>query len=152
MRLHEVIVLPGILKAMKRMLDGHDSFAIQDIYDNMDDHGLHDVDEVKIFRKLLPDIVAWFERCVRARADGDTMQHLEYITHLIDDLGISELKPEAYRVLEANKEHMLRGLLNMVRDMELTYVSEVITDLRQIGIRWPELATIESSMQAEIKK
>lgn len=76
MRLHEMMITPGILKAMKRMLDGHDSFAIQDIYDNM----------------------------------------------------------------------------NMVKDMEITYVSEVITDLRQIGIRWPELATIERSIRAEAKK
>ena len=152
MRLYELKITPGVHIAFKRMLDGADSFAIQDVYDGMDDHYLPDDSEADLFRLLIPDIVGWFERCVKARADGDTMQHIEYMVHLITEVGIDELRPHAVRVLNDNKDAMIMGLLHMVKDTEFIYVSEVLMELQELGIGWPELGPISRSMRAEEKK
>lgn len=147
-----MMITPAAIRAFKKMLDGHDSFAIQDVYDGMDDYHISDDSEVDLFRMLSPDILSWFERCVKARADGETMLHLEGMVHLITEVGLEELKPAAARILEENKTSMLTGLLHMVKEMEFIYVSEVLMELQELGIRWPELGTIRRSMRAEEKK
>lgn len=130
------------------ILEKGEPWAIQTIYDELEEYGIPDGQEAVLFRELLPEIVAWFNNAIVD--ENLAYSVIDYAIFLIQNENLTALIPFVVRSLKANKTTVIKHLLTLIKtNHEGALARELLYDLLKFNLNWPELAAIRKSIEAK---
>ncbi len=130
------------------ILKQDEPWAVQNIYDELEEYGIPDGQEAILFRELLPDLVAWFDKSIVDEHAGYSA--LSYAIYLIENEHLTALIPFVVKSLNKNKHAVIKNLLLLIKNAEGAgeLSKEMLENLLRFNIRWPELEAIRKSFAA----
>ncbi len=146
MRLQEMLQFSqSTLNSVATELDAGEPWAIQNIYDNLEDYDIPDGKERILFRELLPEIVQWFEKAINHPVGYMT---IDYAVYLIEHEKLDALIPFVIKILKANKHTVIKMLLTMIKtDNDYQQAKATHYHLVNFKLDWPELDKIQQSLK-----
>lgn len=148
MRLSEMLIFDQeTIDHFAGILEKGEPWAIQTIYDELEEYGIPDGEEAVLFRELLPEIVAWFNNAITHEALAYSV--IDYAVFLIQNENLTALIPFVVRSLKANKTAVIKHLLTLIKtNHEGALARDLFNDLSKFNLNWPELAVIKKSLEA----
>lgn len=140
------------VQRMARNMRKHNFFALKDGLNELEDLGMHDSDIATAIKQVKPEILIWFEHGLAQKSHTN---QLIYQMFLLLDIGIEWR--ELAKLLEDNKDEVIRSILrylqkNVQDNFVLMHIKGYIERFDKLGIRWPELKTVWTSVSSELKK
>lgn len=149
MRLYEMMTFDEkTLDFFRSLLATGKPAALGTIYEHMNELQIPQGQERLLFNDLLPEIVEWFEKCtLSCDKDAVALNYLQFVEteELIEEEGMTSLIPFIRRIFANNKDAVMKKLLTVLRDGELTLTE--LDFIKKFGINWPELDVIKNSLE-----
>ncbi len=144
----------NVLGRLRRRIDRRSFMALRDTINDMEDLGMHDDAIAEALSTVKSDIIVWFEKQFAAGEGRLLTNELIHQVLLLVDIGL--MWPELARVLENNKNAVMRTLLQYLKqdvkdNIVLMHIRGYIERFGKLGIRWPELRIVWNSIMKELK-
>lgn len=138
------------LSWMKKLLNSGEPWAIDDIYDSMDEKNISQKQAGKIFKSVPAELVKWFDIAL-AQSDWMAGNIIDIITEVVSTYNLNEIVPDIINVFNKHKRLVLQYLTQHAKESPEA-VDNYIANMTDLGVNWTEFKIILKHINQQINK